>query len=126
MEQMILLNQAKEKMEKTEDELQAAKEDNQRMADKINKRNEQIAQLSRGGNISDVSIDPDLQMVRDEHNRQIKQLGKEAEDERKKRKAMEAERDEWQIMVESLKADVERAKQDAEKSKMEVSLFSSI
>ena len=48
VEQMVLLNQSKEKMENMEEELQELKERNQAMQDKINKRNEQIARIGRG------------------------------------------------------------------------------
>ena len=66
-------------------------------------------------------MDPDLEMMRDEQRKQERVLKREVEDAKEKRKAMEREKDEWQLMAESLKAEIERLKADIQKQKEDVS-----
>ncbi|XP_063724316.1 kinesin heavy chain-like [Symsagittifera roscoffensis] len=119
VEQMVLLNQSKEKMEKMQDELEDLREKNAHMEEKVNKRNDQIAAIGRGERLTgtDQSVDPDLEMMRDEQRKQERVLKREVEDAKEKRKAMEREKDEWQLMAESLKAEIERLKADIQKQK---------
>ncbi|XP_075239878.1 uncharacterized protein LOC142335317 [Convolutriloba macropyga] len=128
VEQMVLLNQSKEKMENMEEELQELKERNQAMQDKINKRNEQIARIGRGERLSgsgqSSDVDPDLQMLRDEHKKELWKKKQEITDCQQKQKVAEGERDEWQLMAESLKAEIERLKAELQKQKEEMNMRS--
>ena len=55
MEQMMMLKQAKEKIDSQQEAMQDLKDDNRRLQEKINNRNEQIAQMSKSGDMSEQS-----------------------------------------------------------------------
>ena len=61
-------------------------------------------------------------MLRDEHKKELWKKKQEITDCQQKQKVAEGERDEWQLMAESLKAEIERLKAELQKQKEEVKI----
>ena len=55
------------------------------------------------GSVVDPDLDPDLQMLRDEHQRQLRVLREELDKLRKEKEHMEKQKDEWQVEAEAAK-----------------------
>merc|ERR1719473_2063404 len=67
------------------------------MREKMDARNARIAQLAKEGGygedgLTDEDLDPDLQLLHDEHTKQLRKLEKQLEEERKKNEELGKER----------------------------------